>query len=234
MFNLNDYEDVDTRIHKFYETYPDGAIHTELILNDEEKGVVVFKATAYRTYADASAAAIGYARGARKDRGVDRDFWFENCETSAIGRCLANLGLSAKGKRASSLEMAKVKDAEASPRQPIRVRTEAQKEFIQTRNPDAQIVWDTTIEPPVDDEPILIAENASNVVQSILGAEPVPTCQHGQRLIKEGTGAKGAYRGWTCPLPYKRKAEQCKPIWMILDPSGKWVYRPEDEDLVAG
>ena len=46
MFNLSDYEDVDTRIHKFYETYPDGAIHTELIENTEEKGVVVFKATA--------------------------------------------------------------------------------------------------------------------------------------------------------------------------------------------
>ena len=24
MFNLSDYEDVDTRIHKFYETYADG------------------------------------------------------------------------------------------------------------------------------------------------------------------------------------------------------------------
>lgn len=234
MFNLNDYEDVDTRIHKFYEKYPDGSIHTELITNDEEKGVVVFKATAYRTYADSIPAAVGYARGARKERGVDASFWFENCETSAIGRCMANLGLSAKGKRASSLEMAKVADAETIFNKPIRVRTKEQKEFIETRNPNAEIVWDTTIEPPAEDEPMTVADDASKLVQSILGAEPIPSCKHGQRTLKEGSGAKGAYRGWTCPLPYKRKAEACKPIWMILDPSGKWSFRPEDEDLVTG
>ena len=144
MFNLENYEDVDTRIHAFYARYEDGSILTELISNDEEKGIVVFKAVAFRTYVDTAPSAVGYARGARKDRGVDRDFWFENCETSAIGRCLANLGLSAKGKRASSLEMAKVNDAKTSPA-PIRVRTEEQKEFLSATNKEAEIVWDTTI-----------------------------------------------------------------------------------------
>ena len=232
MFNLTDYEDVDTRIHKFYETYPDGAIHTELIENTEDKGIVVFKATAYRTYADTVASAIGYARGARKDRGVDRDFWFENCETSAIGRCLANLGLSARGKRASSIEMAKVAGAEASHKEPIRVRTKEHKEFLDAQNTGQEIVWDTTIEPPADIEPAFA--NAVDLVQQVLSAEPIPTCKHGQRTLREGVGAKGAYRGWTCPLPMKRKAEQCKSIWMILDASGKWSFRPEDEELVAG
>ena len=232
MFNLNDYEDVDTRIHKFYETYPDGAIHTEQVLNDEEKNVVVFRAIAYRTYADAQPSAIGYARGSRKDRGVDRDFWFENCETSAIGRCLANLGLSARGKRASSLEMAKVADAESNPTQPIRVRTKEQKEFLTQTNPAAEIIWDTTIEPPADD--MITMDDAIDTVMKSMKAEPVPTCKHGTRVLKEGTGAKGAYRGWMCPLPMRQKADQCKPIWMILDPSGRWNFRPEDEDLIAG
>ena len=232
MFNLNDYEDVDTRIHKFYETYPDGSIHTELIQNDDEKGIVIFKATAYRTYADTVASAIGYARGARKDRGVDRDFWFENCETSAIGRCMANLGLSARGKRASRLEMAKVADAEANGTQPIRVRTKEQKEFLSATNPEAEIVWDTTIEPPADVEPAF--ENAIDLVAKNLSAEPIPACKHGLRTLREGSGKNGAYRGWTCPVPMKRKAEQCKSIWMILDASGKWSFRPEDEELVTG
>ena len=233
MFNLNDYEDVDSRIHKFYSEYEDGAIITELVSNDEEKGVVVFKAVAFRTFVDAQPSAIGYARGSRKDRGVDRDFWFENCETSAIGRCLANLGLSAKGKRASSLEMAKVADSQTSHKEPIRVRTEEHKKFLESSNPNAEIIWDTTIEPP-SEEPIPALEKAGELVQAVLGAEPVPSCKHGQRQLKEGKGAKGAYRGWTCPLPYKQKAEACKPIWMILDPSGRWSFRPEDEDLVAG
>ena len=162
MFNLNDYEDVDSRIHKFYELYPDGAIITELIHNDEEKGVVVFMAKAFRTFADSMASAIGYARGSRKDRGVDRDFWFENCETSAIGRCLANLGLSAKGKRASSLEMAKVNDAKERPA-PVRVRTEEQRDFLKAQNPEADIVWDTTLEPPAD---VLTLDEAINNVMN--------------------------------------------------------------------
>jgi len=230
MFNLENYEDVDARIHKFYETYPDGAIVTEQILNDEEKGVVIFKAIAFRTYADQQPSATGFARGARKDRGVDRDFWYENCETSSIGRCLANLGLSAKGKRASSLEMAKVNDAKTQAA-PIRVRTEEQKNFIKENNPAAEIVWDTTIEPPVD---VLTLDEAINNVMAGVNAEIVPNCAHGQRQLLEGTGKKGAYRGWKCPLPYKRKAEQCSPIWMVLDPSGRWNFRPEDEAVIAG
>ena len=230
MFNLENYEDVDTRIHKFYETYPDGAIVTEQILNDEEKGVVIFKAIAFRTYADQQPSATGFARGARKDRGVDRDFWYENCETSSIGRCLANLGLSAKGKRASSLEMAKVNDAKTQAA-PIRVRTEEQKNFIKENNPAAEIVWDTTIEPPAD---VLTLDEAMSNVMAGVKAEIVPNCAHGVRTLREGTGKKGAYRGWMCPLPYKRKAEHCNPIWMVLDPSGRWNFRPEDEDRIAG
>ena len=231
MFNLENYEDVDTRIHRFYSENPDGAILTELVSNDEEKGVVIFKALAFRTYLDTAPSAIGYARGARKDRGVDRDFWLENCESSSIGRCLANLGLSAKGKRPSSLEMAKVNDAQASPK-PIRVRTEEQKEFLRATNKEAEIIWDTTIEPPADIEPAF--KDAVDLVQQTFSAEPVPQCKHGSRILREGVGKNGAYRGWGCSLPMKRKAEQCKMLWMVLDAGGNWHFRPEDEDMVAG
>ncbi len=46
-----------------------------MVSNEEEKGIVIFKAYAYRTYLDTAPSSVGYARGARKDRGVDRDFW---------------------------------------------------------------------------------------------------------------------------------------------------------------
>ena len=227
MFNLNDYEDVDSRIHKFYQEYPDGAIITEQVLNDEEKGIVVFKAIAYRTYADTQPSATGFARGARKDRGVDASFWYENCETSSIGRCLANLGLSAKGKRASSIEMARVNDAKTSPA-PIRVRTEEQKAFLESTNPGQEIVWDTTIEPPAD--VVAAFDDAVDLIKKELKAEPIPTCKHGQMKLKEGSGPKGPYRGYTCVLPMSRKAEQCKAFWQVVDPSGRWSFRPEDEE----
>ena len=231
MFNLNDYEDVDARIHKFYEKYPDGAIVTELVQNDEEKGVVIFKAIAYRTHVDNQPSAVGYARGSRKDRGVDRDFWLENCETSSIGRCIANLGLAAKGKRPSSLEMAKANDAKEHAVPTVRVRTKEHKEFIEANNASAQVIWDTTIEPPADMQPAF--ENAVDLVAKSMAAEPIPRCSHGDRVLREGHGKNGAYRGWMCSLPMKMKSQQCKPIWMILDPTGKWVYRPEDEGLVT-
>lgn len=227
MFNLSDYEDVDSRIHKFYTEYPDGAIITEQVLNDEEKGIVVFKAIAYRTYADSQPSATGFARGARKDRGVDASFWYENCETSSIGRCLANLGLSAKGKRASSLEMARVNDTKTSAA-PIRVRTEEQKTFLESTNPGQEIVWDTTIEPPAD--VVAAFDDAVELVTRELKAEPIPSCKHGQMKLKEGKGPKGPYRGYTCPLPMSRKAEQCRAFWQVVDPSGKWLFRPEDEE----
>lgn len=227
MFNLNDYEDVDSRIHKFYQEYPDGAIITEQVLNDEEKGIVVFKAIAYRTYADTQPSATGFARGARKDRGVDASFWYENCETSSIGRCLANLGLSPKGKRASSLEMARVNDSKTIPA-PIRVRTEEQKTFLESTNPGQEIVWDTTIEPPAD--VVAAFDDAVDLIKKELKAEPIPTCKHGQMKLKEGSGPKGPYRGYTCPLPMSRKAEQCKAFWQVVDPSGRWSFRPEDEE----
>ncbi len=203
------------------------ATFTEQVLNDEEKGIVVFKAIAYRTYADTQPSATGFARGARKDRGVDASFWYENCETSSIGRCLANLGLSAKGKRASSLEMARVNDSKTSPA-PIRVRTEEQKTFLESTNPGQEIVWDTTIEPPAD--VVAAFDDAVDLIKKELKAEPIPTCKHGQMKLKEGSGPKGPYRGYTCPLPMSRKAEQCKAFWQVVDPSGRWSFRPEDEE----
>jgi hypothetical protein len=231
MFNLENYEDVDTRIHKFYEANPDGAIITEMVSNEEEKGIVIFKAYAYRTYLDTAPSSVGYARGARKDRGVDRDFWLENCESSSIGRCLANLGLSAKGKRPSSLEMARVNDVKTSP-EPIRVRTKEHKEFLDANNKETEIIWDTTIEPPADYEPVF--ENAVALVTEKLSAHPVPMCKHGARVLREGTGKNGAYRGWGCLLPMRQKAEQCKAIWMMLGKDGTWSFRPEDEELLVG
>ena len=108
MFNLSEYETVDSRIHQFYGEFKDGRIVTEMELIDMEKGHVIFKAYIYKDAVRTMPDATGYADGFRKDRGVDAQFWINNAETSSIGRALANLGLSAKGKRPSAEEMAQV------------------------------------------------------------------------------------------------------------------------------
>ncbi len=130
-----------------------------------------------------------------------------------------------------SEEMAKVNDSQGSSA-PIRVRTEEHKKFINEHNPNAEVIWDTTIEPPADLEPAF--EDAADLVIKNLGAEPVPRCKHGNRVLREGTGKNGPYRGYGCSLPMKMKSEQCKMVWMVLDQNGKWSFRDEDADLLVG
>jgi hypothetical protein len=111
-FNLNDYELVETRIAKFYALYEDGRIHTENMTTKEERerGLWVVKARIYKTLEDqrlGCPTSTGYAFEVDGGYGANKTSALENCETSAIGRALANMGLHGN-KRASREEMSKV------------------------------------------------------------------------------------------------------------------------------
>ena len=104
-FNPNDYETVDERIHKFWTEAPSGAIRTHLVSDDGER--VVFRAEVYRDRDSSTPDATGYADEVKGQGNVNRTNHVENCETSAIGRALANFGYATKGKRPSREEMSK-------------------------------------------------------------------------------------------------------------------------------
>ncbi len=87
-FNLKDYVDVAERIASFYERYPEGSIQTEMVRLDGD--LVVFKATVYRDREDPHPT-TGWAYEREGVGYVNRTSFIENCETSAIGRALANL-----------------------------------------------------------------------------------------------------------------------------------------------
>lgn len=111
-FNLADYELVETRIGKFYSLYEDGRIQTENMTTpaDREKGIWVVKARLYTTQEDQRLGlpkATGYAFEVDGGYGANKTSALENCETSAIGRALANMALHGS-KRASREEMSKV------------------------------------------------------------------------------------------------------------------------------
>lgn len=113
-FNLEDYDLVETRIKKLYELHPDGRIVTEWENNFEEINGArtwVVKATIYLDAGDQAnklPKATGYATETDGTGGANSaGAALENCETSAIGRALANMGLSGN-KRASREEMHKV------------------------------------------------------------------------------------------------------------------------------
>ena len=95
-FNPSDYALVASRITLFYERYPTGRIITELVSRDRD---VLFKASVYRSQAEAEPAATGWAAEREGDGEVNEVACVENTETSAIGRALANLGFTASVKR---------------------------------------------------------------------------------------------------------------------------------------
>jgi hypothetical protein len=113
MFNLEDYETVEERLVKFWKEHPDGRIETALVESTLQRFII--KAAIYRTEVDAQAWTTGFAEETVSTRGVNSTSALENCETSAIGRALANAGYASKGKRPSREEMSKVKANEPKP-----------------------------------------------------------------------------------------------------------------------
>jgi hypothetical protein len=111
-FNLEDYETVEERIKRFYEANEDGRITTENLTTDTDRatGTWIVKASVYLTAGDQAnnlPKATGLAFEVDGGQGANQTAALENGETSAIGRALANSGLSGN-KRASREEMAKV------------------------------------------------------------------------------------------------------------------------------
>lgn len=104
-FDLSQYEPVADRIDRFWTDHKAGRILTELVHRDDQRFIV--KASIYRDEVG-DADATGYAEEIVGATPVNRVSALENCETSAIGRALANLGYAPKGQRPSQEEMVKV------------------------------------------------------------------------------------------------------------------------------
>lgn len=105
-FDLSNYEEVKDRIPRFWKAHPAGAIRTTRL--DSAPGEWVVHAALYRE-GEAEPFATGLAHEVTGSRGVNQTSALENCETSAIGRALANGGFSSGPNRPSREEMGKAK-----------------------------------------------------------------------------------------------------------------------------
>ncbi len=115
MFDLSDYEPVENRIRSFWEVYPNGRILPDkptLVLREDGKYQWECWTSVYVDRQDAMPVTRGFASEIEGSSPVNRTNASENCETSSIGRALANLGFATKGKRPSREEMAKVQRAQ--------------------------------------------------------------------------------------------------------------------------
>lgn len=206
MFNLADYEPVEVRLEKFIKDYPDFRISTELEVIEAARYIV--KAYLFKTATDSVAWATGLAEETVTSRGVNQTSALENCETSAIGRALANAGYAPKGKRPSREEMTKVVKAPTA---------KVEQDY-----------WTTPFgeqEEYVKDVPAPVTmDKAVDTVAEIMGsAKVLPTCKHGEMKLNNGVKNGRAWGGYFCShMGVGGSEPKCPTIWAEVTPSGTW------------
>ena len=221
MFNLADYETVEVRLEKFIKDYPDFRISTELEVVETTRYIV--KAYLFKTSQDSIAWATGYAEETVSTRGVNQTSALENCETSAIGRALANAGYAPKGKRPSREEMSKV-----APNHPALkvVKQEIQPAPQDIKEGDSDY-WTTPIGSSVKttNAPVTL-ESAMATVTEILGtaeAMDAPSCNHGHMEWRTGNSKGRDWAGFFCTTKGQSGGmDKCPTHWYNLSSSGKW------------
>ena len=105
-FNLDDYEPVAARHTRWLADHPNGRTITHMI-SAPGADICVIRA---ELWLEDICIATGYAEEVRGAGNVNRTSHVENCETSAVGRALANAGYAGSdvNKRPSREEMSKV------------------------------------------------------------------------------------------------------------------------------
>ena len=222
MFNLEDYETVEERLTKYWKDHPDGQIHTQLLEQTASRFIVL--ASIFRTEADARPWTTGLAEETVQGRGVNATSALENCETSAIGRALANAGYATKGKRASREEMSKVKakvEVQSIVQETKAKMADTAKEYVPV--PVESDPWNQSFAAPVQ-----TMEQAVGMVKDVLGGMATDeSCIHGARVWKTGTSKAGKQYGmWRCPESSTRDMPggqvPCDPIWYEIAKDGTW------------
>jgi hypothetical protein len=215
-FNLEDYETVEERLVKFWADNKDGRVITTLL--DFSGTRFIVRAEVYRGL-DSPVWATGLAEETVQGKGVNATSALENCETSAIGRALANAGYATKGKRASREEMSKVK-----------VKADTEALIADTK---AKMSQTASIYVPIakEDDPWTIREaapaatvdEAVAMVKDIIGGQTerdIPVCKKCDppkpMSWKTGQGKNGKPYGkfdcWTCK----------DIIWYEVSKDGTW------------
>mgnify|MGYP000935651286 CR=1 FL=1 len=224
MFNLEDYETVEERLIKFWKDHEDGQIHTRLL--DSSSGRFIVEASIYRTEADARPWTTGLAEETIQGRGVNATSALENCETSAIGRALANAGYATKGKRASREEMTKVatiKKTEAIIDQTKAKMAETSGTYVPVvKEDDPWTIKPATMPPTM--------EEAVSTVKEIIGGQTerdIPRCAHGEMIWKTGQSKAGKPWGhFKCPYAVTGELTRCPSpndvIWYEINKEGAW------------
>jgi hypothetical protein len=221
MFNLDEYTTVAERIKLFRQMFPMGRIITTLIHEDANR--VVFKAELYRDDADEFPFSTGYAREITAERGVNRDFALENCETSSIGIACKNADIGTEKKAISREEAAKVNAS-------LKVKAninEVKAKMAQTSQEYVPVPVESDPWTIKTTAPVATMEQAVDTVKSILGGtteKDIQRCPHGDMVWKTGKSKAGdkMWGHFRCLNHILGEAERCEPIWYEIKSDGTW------------
>ena len=241
-YNLDNYEEVKDRIPLFYERFPDGRIITEIVSEDENH--VTVKTSLYADQEQQRPLATGHAM--EKPGGVIKAFT-ENCETSSIGRALANYNLYAniakdKGTRPSKEEMSSNVMAEDTKKEdkPVSEPVKAVKKEEPHPMDEAFGMVDEPLDAadvnwcPLHDEPWAYEDQYKGTGHYITsekghlmnpdGSPVVGTYQKGSGTLLNAKGYNRfcyqAYEGKTLGESQKGKPITQDNLWMIWDNLG--------------
>lgn len=202
-FDLKNYEDVQSRVKRWQDSFPLGRITTTIVEFNAEKGYVLVKAECYRDDETLLPAGVDYAFGnvAFYPTHMKR-FFIEDTATSAVGRAIS-LVLPTEHKPTQQ-DMARVE------------QPKTQTNVVQTDQTDYWVLSETGAE---------TAGSAVEQLQQQMGGEVLseaPICAHGHMIKRESkSDAAKEWCGYFCPLP--TKAKQCPPIWMVRSATtGHW------------
>jgi hypothetical protein len=221
-FNLEDYETVEERLVKFWKDNPEGRVFTRLLESSATRFIV--EAAVFRSHADSQPWATGLAEETVQGRGVNATSALENCETSAIGRALANAGYATKGKRASREEMSKVaaKNVAQSAIEEAKAKmAETGKEYVPIAKEDDP--W--TIR---EAAPATTVDEAVSIVKDIIGGQTerdIPVCKCGKEMVwKTGVGKNNkAWGHFKCSIWSKATGAGCDTVnWYEIKADGTW------------
>ena len=187
-FNLDDYELVEDRLKKYWKDNPEGMISTNVVHITEDGTCVTIKADV--TDNNGRLVATGIAQETKGDGFANTTSWVENCETSAIGRALANWKYQGNKKaRPSREEMAKVKRNSVTP-------------TTDTKKKAEESVADSSA--PSEDDIIIVTEGSMTPQCLSCGSE-----LWDNRQDKASGKVKKTYPDWKC------KDKNCTRIWYI-------------------
>jgi hypothetical protein len=200
---LDNYEDVASRIKRFWAAYPSGRIETHIIDFNAVAGYILIECRLFREYEDEKPSATDFAFGRVESYQASMKRWFvEDSVTSAIGRAIGLL--LGSDTRPTQENMKQVENMPAA--------------FVN------KIEDDPWSKPFAEDGFATAATGIAEIVDRLGGEliDEAPKCKHGHMLLKEGTSPKTGkpYRGHVCAE--KIKANQCPAVWYTQSADGSW------------